>query len=119
TRPGGHEADAHASSGAGIASRHEARALLIRGHDQWNLCATHACLLLVVEEDGIVGRQDGAAAIAENGPDTLIGQHLYDHPGTGQGLAGKRMPERAGLNDGVAHTELSKWARNCGRVSGD
>src|SRR6185437_11668237 len=97
--------------------RHEARPLLVRGDDQRNLHAAPLSLLLVVQEDGVVGRQDGPAAIAEDGVDALVRQHLHDHPRSGQGLAGKRVPGGAGLGDGVAHAELSETARSCGRWS--
>ena len=66
--------------------------------------------LLVIEEYRVVGRQDRPAAVAENGRNALIGQHLHDHVGAGHLLAGERVPERAGLNDGVVHCALLEEA---------
>src|SRR6185437_3272717 len=87
-----------------------ARSLLVRRHDQRNLSTAPLPLLFVIEEHRVVGRQNGPAAIAENGLDPLVGQHLHDHPRPGHGLAGKRMPGGARLGDGVAHAELSESA---------
>ena len=98
--------------GAREAGRHEARALLVRRHDQRHLRAAALRLLLVVEEHRIVRRQNGPAAVAEDGLDALVGQHLHDHPRPGHGLAGERMPEGTGLDDGVAHAEISESARD-------
>jgi len=127
-RTGGHEAHAYAARGACETRGHEARALLVGRHDQRNRRTAATPLLLVVEENGIVRRQDGASAVAEDGLDALVGQHLHDHPRPGHGLAGKRMPgaetllrragkrtgKRAWLDDGVAHAELSQAAAAAG-----
>jgi hypothetical protein len=48
---------------------------------------------LVVYEDGVVGRQDGPAAVAENGLDALVRQHLDDDFGARHLLAGERMSD--------------------------
>ena len=49
------------------------------------------CTVLVVDEDRVVGRQDRAAAVAEDGLDALVGEHLDDDLGAGHLLAGERM----------------------------
>ena len=54
----------------------------------WRPSALHS---LVVYENRVVGRQDRAAAVAENGFDALVGQHLDDDLGAGHLLAGERM----------------------------
>ena len=63
---------------ARIARRHEARALLVGGHDQLDLLVARR-RARVVAEDRVVGRQDRAAAVAENGVHAFVGQDLDDH----------------------------------------
>ena len=104
--PGGHDANAHAAGRPGIAGGHEGGALLVRGHDERNRRLAGLAVLLVIEEYGVVGRQDGPAAVPENRGNPFIRQYLHDHPGAGHLLAGKRMPEGAGLNYRVTHDAL-------------
>jgi hypothetical protein len=65
--------------------------LFIGRDDQRHLRRTPLDLLLVVPEDGVVGRQDGAARIAEDRRRALVRQHLHDHLGAGHDLTGPRM----------------------------
>ncbi len=103
TRSGSDQADAHTPCGAGVAGGHESRSLLIGGDDQGNRLLAGSLLLLVEQEYGVVGRQDGAAAVAENGGHAFVGEHLHDHPGTRHPLSGKRVSRGAGLDHRVAH----------------
>ena len=91
-RAGGHDAHADLAGRARIARRHEARALLVGRHDQRHrLPAARLRVRLVVDEDRVVGRQDRAAAVAEDGVDALVGEHLDDDLGAGHLLAGERV----------------------------
>ena len=74
-RAGGDQRDADPPARARIARGHESGALLVRGHDQRH----GGAVLLVVAEDGVVNRQNGAAAVAENRVDALVRQHLDEH----------------------------------------
>jgi hypothetical protein len=69
--------DAHPAAGAGKSGGHESGTLLVRRHDQRH----RRSMFLVIAKYRIVDRQDGAAAIAENRVDTLVGQHLHQHVG--------------------------------------
>ena len=87
--PGGDEEDADPPARARVAGGHEAGALLGGGDDQADLLVERA--LLVVAEDRVVGRQDGAAAVAEDRVDPFVGQHLYDRVGADHLVPGQRM----------------------------
>ena len=76
-------------------------------------------LLGVIEEYGVVGGQDGAAAVAENRGDALIRQHLHDHLGAGHFLTGKRMAGGAGLDDRVAHGSAAERRWTTGGLARD
>ena len=86
---GGHQEDADPPARARVASGHEAGALFGGGDDQPDLLFGRA--RLVVAEDGVVGRQDRAAAVAEDGVDALVGQHVDDRIGADHRLTGQRM----------------------------
>ena len=89
---GGDHADADAAAGPGITCRHEARALLVGGHDQGDRrVAGLVPVLVVVAEHRVVGGQDGAAAVAEDRLHALVGEDLHDHLGAGHALAGERV----------------------------
>ena len=88
-RTRGHETHTHLTAGAGIARGHKTRTLLIGGHDQRHLDAAGALLLLVEGEDRVVGREDGAAAVAKDGPDALVRQDLDDRLRPRHGRAGQ------------------------------
>ena len=103
---GGHDAHPHPAARPGVARGHETRPLLVGRHDERDLCRTGAARLLVVEEHGVEGRQDGPAAVAEDGGHALVREHLHDHAGAGHALAGQGVPGRAWLDDRVAH-----WTR--------
>ena len=92
--PGPEVTMAHAdlAARARIARGHEPGALLVGRNDQRHrLAPSAAALLCVVAEHRVVGRQDGAAAVAENGRYALVGEHLDDHLRAGHLLAGERM----------------------------
>ena len=89
--PGGDQTDTDSSTRTRIPRRHETRALFIGRDDQRHLRRTPLDLLLVVPEDGVVGRQDGAARVAEDRRRALVRQHLHDHLGAGHDLTGPRM----------------------------
>ena len=56
------------------------------------ICDSPRALRVLVEaEHGVVGRQDGAARVAENRRYTLVRQYLHDHFRAGHFLAGERM----------------------------
>ena len=94
TGTGRHQTYANLAARARIAGGHEACALLVGRNDQRNLTARIACPLLVVDEDGVVRRKDGTAAIAEDGVYAFVGEHLNDDVGAGHLLAGKGMSAR-------------------------
>ena len=78
--------------------------LLVGRHDQWHLLATMINLGLVVQEDGIVGRQDRATRIAEYGGGALIHENLHDHLSSGHHRARLRMAPGNGLgSSGLRH----------------
>ena len=103
TGPGSHQAHPHLAARPRVAGRHESGALLVRRHDQRDLRLAHPGGGLVVEEDGVVGRQDRPAGVAEDRAHALIRQYLHDHAGAGHALARERVAARAGLDDGIAH----------------
>ncbi len=83
------KAHAHPAAGACKPRSHESGALLIGRHDERH----RGVVLLVVAEYGVIYRQNRAAAIAENGVDALVGQHLHQHvrarhTGARQGMCG-------------------------------
>jgi hypothetical protein len=88
-RAGSDEGHAHPAARPGVPGSHEARTLLGRGNDEPDLF--RRCASLVVAEDGVVGRKDGAAAVAEDGIDALVGQNLDDGVRTVHGGAGQWM----------------------------
>jgi hypothetical protein len=90
-RPGRDDAHADLAGRTRIARSHEARALLVGRHDQRHRSVTGRSSALVVYEDGVVGRQDRAAAVTKNGFDTLVGEHLHDDLGARHDLAGERV----------------------------
>ena len=101
-RAGRHDADTDLAAGPGVARRHEARALLVGRDDQRHLPGR---VVAVVDENGVVRWQDGAAAVAENDLDALVGEHLDDDFGAGQRPAGGR----SGLDPGsfrVVHDRI-------------
>ena len=77
-RARGDQADADPAAGARIAGRHEPAPCSLAGTISGICAAAGAPLRLVVDEDGVVGRQDRAAAVAEDGLDALVGEHLHD-----------------------------------------
>ena len=91
-RPGSDQRHADLAGRARITLRHEARALLVRRHDQrQGLAAIGAQVVPVVAEYRVVDRQDRAAGIAEHDVDALVGQDLHDDVGAAQARAGERM----------------------------
>src|SRR5690606_6426628 len=73
------------------AGGHEAGALLVGRDDQLDLVVGAVALALVVAEDGVVGGQNRAAAVAEYGIHALVRQDLYDHVGAAHGFSGQRV----------------------------
>ena len=49
------------------------------------------CVFLVVAKYRVVNRQNRAAAVAENGVDALVGQHLHEHVRAGHAGARQRV----------------------------
>jgi len=98
-----HETNTDASARACISGGHESSALLIGGHVERHLLLTGGSTALVVEKHRIVGRQDGAAAVAEYGGYTFISQHLHDHLGAAHALPRPRMSCGAWQNYRVIH----------------
>ncbi len=84
-------AHADLAARARVARGHEARALLVRRHDQGNAARSTTGVLLVVDEHRIVSRQDRAARVAEDRVDAFVRQHLDDHFGAGERAPGERM----------------------------
>ncbi len=71
----------------GKPGRHEARALFVGGHDQGH----RAAMFLVIAENGVVYRQNSAAAVAENSVYTLVREDLDEHIGARHTGAGQRV----------------------------
>ena len=99
-------AHADAAARARVARGHEARALLVGRHDQRHRLAAGAGLFLVPAEHRVVGRQDRPAAVAEDGVDALVGEHLHDDLGAGHGLAGSGVRGVARGGVAVFHGEI-------------
>jgi hypothetical protein len=57
-----------------------------------------------MDEDGVVGRQDRPAAVAEDDLDTLVGQDLDDHLGAGHCPPGQRVAVVAGDVVALSHS---------------
>ena len=81
-RTGRRERHAALAGGAGIAFGHVPGALLVADEDV-------AHLLLRV--DRVIDRKDGAARIAENRVDALVGKRAQDDLGARQGIRGLRV----------------------------
>ncbi len=95
-RAGRHHHDADLAARAGIAGRHESGALFVGRDDQRHRrAAVVACVQLVVAEHRVVGRQDGAAAVAEDRVDPLIRQHLHHDIGAAHDFSCQGMTVRA------------------------
>src|ERR1700728_699797 len=107
----GDEAHPHPPAGPGIAGRHEPRALLVRRNYEGDLGGAAARALLVVEEDRVVGRQDRPAAIAEDGGDPLVSEHLHDHARTAHPDTGERMSRRSWLDHRIVHRGVVSGSR--------
>ena len=83
--PGGNQHDADLAGRARVTFRRMSRALLVAHED---------VLDLILMEDRVVDRQDGAARIAEYDVDALILQGLDHHFGTAQLLHHGPSPSR-------------------------
>jgi len=96
-RTGRDHAHPNPAAGPGITRRHEARALLIGGHDQRDGgVAGLVPVLVVITKHRIVGGQDGAATVAKDGPHAHVHEDLHDHLGAGHPFAGERVGRRFG-----------------------
>ena len=113
-------AHADAAAGARVTRGHEARALLVGGHDERHLRLALLRAVFVEAEHGVVGRQDGAARVAENRGYTLVRQYLHDHLGAGHLLTGERMARwraRPACRRGHGHVILGGFAIGAGEPS--
>ena len=103
-----HDGYADFSGSPGVAGGHETRALFVRRNDEWHRVGTALSVRLVVAKNRVVGRQNCAAAIAEDRLDAFVREDLNDHIGTGH--HGTRLLVRAiqfGL-DPCVHGGLSE-----------
>ena len=104
TGAGGDQAHADASARPRVSRGHEPGALLVRGNDQRHRTYVLASdAILVVAEDGVVGREDRAAAVTEDDVHALVGEHLDDHVGAGKRLTGLWMDVGGGDSLRVVH----------------
>ncbi len=67
-------------------------------------------MLVVVAKHGVVGRQDGPAAVAENGVHALIRQHLDDHIGAAHAATRQRVLPVFDCFPGRGHVRFQKIA---------
>jgi hypothetical protein len=82
----------------------------VGGHDQRDFAAAALALRLVVGKNRVVGGQDRAAAVAEDGGHALIGQHLDDDLRPAHRPARERMSRlRDCLFDAVHDQNLASW----------
>ena len=59
--------------------------------------AVRALVLVVVAKHGVIGRQDGAAAVAEDRVDAFIGHDLNDGIGAASWRAGRWVSRSASV----------------------
>ena len=90
--PGGDHHHADLAAGPGIAGRHEAGPLFVGGdHQRHGRAAVWAFMSIVVAKHRVINRQDGAAAVAEDRFDALIGQDLHNRIRAAQLPPGERV----------------------------
>jgi hypothetical protein len=65
--------------------------MLVGRHDQRHRLLAAGRVLGVVAEDGVIGRQDRAARVAENRVDAFVGEHLDEDIRAGHTRAGQRV----------------------------
>ena len=84
-RPGRDDYDTGPAGGPRVSGSHEAGPLFVGGNDEGHRVPAIATVLVVVTKDGVVRGQNGAATVAEQRVDTLVGKHLHDHLGAAHG----------------------------------
>jgi len=113
-RTGGNHDDPHLAAGARVTRSHEPRALLVGWHNQgdWR-GAIGLPVAVVITENGVVGRQYRAAAVAENRVYAFVRKNLDDHIGAAHHRIGKRMFAGLGGDTAIRH-ELFELAIGIG-----